>query len=310
MTKLQTRNATPISRLGFGAMQFGKTADETAARAMFEACLDAGINHFDTEFSYAGGESERMLGKLIAARKDDIFLATKAASDRPSTRQNLRDAYQQSCQRLGVDYIDLYYLHRFDDETPLAETFEALAEMQSEGLIRHIGVSNFAAWQMMKAQAICAQFGTRIDACQPMFNLVKRQVEAEILPACHDQNIVVCPYSPLGGGLLTGKYAGAASGRLIDDPIYAARYGQTWMHEAANGLSALSEALETNCATLAVAWVARHPDVSSTLISARNVSQLQSSLDALHFDLSDEAYAQISKLSPKPAPATDRSEAD
>jgi aryl-alcohol dehydrogenase-like predicted oxidoreductase len=308
MTKLYTKNGTSISRLGFGAMQFGRTAEDLAACEIFGACIASGINHFDTAFSYSGGASERMLGKLTAHMADDIILATKAASDRPATKQNLRDVCEQSRIRLGADCIDIYYLHRFDAETPLAETFGALAHMQSAGLIRYIGVSNFAAWQIMKAQAVCTTLGTKIDVCQPMYNLVKRQAATEILPACQDQDIAVCPYSPLGGGLLTGKYSGGASGRLTDDRTYAARYGQTWMHEAAKGLVSLSEALKTTSATLAVAWVAHNPAVASTLISARNIAQLQPSLDALGFELSDEAYMQISKLSPKPAPATDRSE--
>jgi 1-deoxyxylulose-5-phosphate synthase len=308
MTKLYTKNGAPISRLGFGAMQFGRTAEAPAARDMVDACITGGINHFDTAFSYSDGASEQMLGQLIAPWADDIILATKAASDRPATKQNLHDACEQSRKRLGVDCIDIYYLHRFDAETPLAETFGALAEMQSAGLIRYIGVSNFAAWQIMKAQAVCATFGTRIDVCQPMYNLVKRQAEAEILPACQDQDIAVCPYSPLGGGLLTGKYTGGASGRLTDDRTYAARYGQAWMHEAATGLVSLSETLQTVSATLAVAWVAHNPAITSTLISARNMAQLQPALDALGVELSDDAYMQISQLSPKPAPATDRSE--
>lgn len=308
MKRLETKNGTPVSRLGFGAMQFGRTADERSASEMFEACIGAGINLFDTAFSYTGGESERILGKLIASVADDILIATKAPNDRPPSAANLRTSHEESCKRLSVDTIDLYYLHRFDPETPMEETFGTLAEMQSEGVIRHIGVSNFAAWQIMKAQAVCAKFGTQIDVCQPMYNLVKRQVEVEILPACADQDIAVCPFSPLGGGLLTGKYVDGAAGRLKDDRTYAARYGQDWMHETARGLSALAERSSIPAITLAVAWVARHSAVTSTLISARNVSQLQPSLDALDLELSDDLYAEITKLSPTPAPATDRSE--
>lgn len=289
-------------------MQFGRTADEHSAREMFEVCIAAGINHFDTAFSYTGGESERILGMLAAPMADDILIATKAPNDRPSTSDNLRASHEESRKRLGVDQLDMYYLHRFDTETPLEETFGTLAEMQSQGMIRHIGVSNFAAWQIMKAQAVCAKFGTQIDACQPMYNLVKRQVEVEILPACADQDIAVCPFSPLGGGLLTGKYADGAAGRLKDDRTYAARYGQPWMHQAARGLCALSDRAAVPSSTLAVAWVARHPAVTSTLISARNASQLQPSLDALELELSDDLYAEITKLSPTPMPATDRSE--
>lgn len=308
MKRLETKNGTPISRLGFGAMQFGRNADEDSAREMFEMCISAGINHFDTAYSYTGGESERILGPLVAPVADDSLVATKAPNDRPPSAQNLRASYEKSRKRLGIDVIDLYYLHRFDAETELEETFGTLAEMQSRGMIRHIGVSNFAAWQIMKAQAVCAKFGTQIDVCQPMYNLVKRQVEVEILPACEDQDIAVCPFSPLGGGLLTGKYVDGAAGRLKDDRTYAARYGQPWMHKAARGLSALSQRSGIPATTLAVAWVAKHSAVTSALISARNASQLQPSLDAIDLELPDDLYAQITKLSPTPAPATDRSE--
>jgi aryl-alcohol dehydrogenase-like predicted oxidoreductase len=308
MKRLQTKNGTPVSRLRFGAMQFGRTADEHSAAEMFEVCIAAGINLFDTAYSYTGGASERILGKLIAPVADDILIATKAPNNRPPSAQNLRASFEESRKRLGIDTIDLYYLHRFDAETSLEETFGTLAEMQSEGMIRHIGVSNFAAWQIMKAQAICAKLGTQIDVCQPMYNLVKRQVEVEILPVCDDQDIAVCPFSPLGGGLLTGKYEEGAAGRLQDDRTYAARYGQPWMHETARGLSALAKTYSIPATTLAMAWVAQNPAVTSTLISARNASQLQPSLDALDLELSTDLVAQITKLSPTPAPATDRSE--
>ena len=254
-----------------------------------------------TAFAYTDGASERMLGKLAAPIRDRLFLSTKAANDRPATRENLQVAFDQSRSRLGVDEVDLYYLHRFDDETPLEETFDTLAGMQSDGLIRYIGVSNFAAWQMMKAQAVCAGLGTRIDAIQPMYNLVKRQAEVEILPACEDQDIAVCPYSPLGGGLLTGKYSRGLTGRLTDNKMYASRYGQAWMHETAQAFADLAEEVGTDCATLTVSWVAHHPAVTSTLISARSVEQLQPSLDA-------PLHARISATGQAPAPATDRSE--
>ncbi|MEP3686320.1 MAG: aldo/keto reductase [Sulfitobacter dubius] len=308
MTRIQTKNGTPISRLGFGAMQFGRTADGGNAKEMFETCVAAGINHFDTAYSYNGGASESMLGQILGSNVDDLIIGTKAPNDRPATSGNLYAALDESRKRLGVDGVDIYYLHRFDAETPLEETFATLAKMQSQGLIRYIGVSNFAAWQIMKAQAVCKAIGTQIDVCQPMYNLVKRQVEVEILPACADQGIAVSPFSPLGGGLLTGKYAKGAEGRLQDDKTYAARYGQPWMHEVARDLATLSQRLGIAATTLAVAWVARHPAVTSALISGRNVDQLQPSLDAMGLDLSGDSYAEISLLSPKPTPATDRSE--
>ena len=245
----------------------------------------------------------------VSPLRDRVILATKAANDRPATRENLRAALDQSRKRLDVDVVDIYYLHRFDPVTPLHETFEELARMQAEGLIRYIGVSNFAAWQVMKAQALCAWFGTKIDAMQPMYNLVKRQVEVEILPACKDQGIAVCPYSPLGGGLLTGKYARGKTGRLTTDKTYAARYGQGWMHRTATDLDKIAAGLGLDSATLAVAWVAANPCVTSTLISARALDQLRPSLAAMACDLDADTFSRITALSPTPAPATDRTKA-
>jgi aryl-alcohol dehydrogenase-like predicted oxidoreductase len=141
-----------------------------------------------------------------------------------------------------------------------------------------------------------------------MYNLVKRQAEVEILPMADDLGILVAPYSPLGGGLLTGKYGAGGSGRLSEDDRYAARYGQAQMHEAAQGLTKIAQEAGLHPATLAVAWAARHPTGPSPIISARSVEQLQPSLDALNFEMSDELYARLSALSPTPPPATDRLE--
>ena len=202
----------------------------------------------------------------------------------------------------------MLYLHRFDDETPLEETFEALAILQKDNKIRYIGVSNFAAWQVMKAQAVAEKLGTRIDVIQPMYNLVKRQAEVEIMPMCIDQGIGIVPYSPLGGGLLTGKYARGETGRLTEDDRYAARYGQSWMHDAAIAFSALADTLNVAPSTLAVAWAAHHPSRPNPIVSARNLEQLIPSLVAMNYDIDSKLYAKIAALTPTPAPATDRLE--
>jgi aryl-alcohol dehydrogenase-like predicted oxidoreductase len=207
-----------------------------------------------------------------------------------------------------MDAVDLLYLHRFDPATPLEETLETFARLQSDGVIRQIGLSNFAAWQVMKAQAVAAQFGTRIDAIQPMYNLVKRQVEVELLPMAADQGIAVFSYSPLGGGLLSGKYAAGQVGRLSEDSRYAARYGQPAMHAAAAGIAALAAEVGIPAATLAVAWVMAHPLRPNPILSARNTEQLLPSLAALDVTLDPALYARLSALYPAPPPATDRLE--
>ena len=308
MTDLSTPDGTAVSRLTFGTMQFGGKADAAESAAMYDAVRDAGINHFDTAVRYADGEAEKILGQLIKAERDKIYLATKVGYTGGSGRANIMAQFDICRRQLQQDQIDLLYLHRFDDDTPLAETFSTMAELQSAGAIRHIGVSNYAAWQVMKAQAVARDLGTGIDVMQPMYNLVKRQAEVEIFPLAADQGIRLVPYSPLGGGLLTGKYAQGGTGRLTDDPRYNARYGQDWMYTTAARLTDLARDIGTGPATLAVAWVMHHPAEPSPIISARSLAQLQPSLDAASFAMTPALYAQITALSPTPPPATDRLE--
>ncbi len=305
---LTSLNGTPASRLAFGTMQFGGRADAAASAAMFEACIAAGITHFDTAHVYTDGASETLLGQFLGSRRDELIVATKAAYSGGAGRDNILNSAETSRRRMQLDTLDVLYLHRFDPETDMAESFETFARLKEKGHIRHIGLSNFAAWQVVKAAGVAAAFGLDIAVIQPMYNLVKRQAEVEILPMADDLGILVAPYSPLGGGLLTGKYGAGGSGRLSEDDRYAARYGQAQMHEAAQGLTKIAGEAGLHPATLAVAWAARHPTGPSPIISARSVEQLQPSLDALNFEMSDELYARLSALSPTPPPATDRLE--
>lgn len=301
-------NGTPLSSLTFGTMQFGGNADAEQSRAMFDAARAAGITHFDTAYVYTGGTSETLLGEFAGPDRDNLIIATKAAYDGSSSRANILSSFDTSRQRLKMDHVDVLYLHRFDDETPLEESFDALATLKHKNQIGHIGVSNFAAWQVMKAQAVAARFEVRIDIIQPMHNLVKRQAEVEIFPMAVDQGIEIAPYSPLGGGLLTGKYADGQTGRLTEDERYTARYNVSWMHDAAVKLKSLAQELGIHPATLAVAWAMAHPARPRPIVSARSAEQLAPSLAALDFEMTPELYDQITGFSVAPPPATDRIE--
>ncbi|ETX27607.1 aldo/keto reductase [Roseivivax isoporae] len=307
-TTLTTPDGSAVPPYAFGTMQFGGRADEAQSRALFDACRAAGIRHFDTAWVYTEGRSETLLGRFAAAERDALFIATKVANTPGCGRAAIRSQFDTCRSRLGMDRIDLLYLHRFDPDTPLEETIGTLAELQDEGLVRHLGLSNSAAWQVMKAQAIATRLGTRIDVLQPMYNVVKRQAEVEILPMCASEGILPVPYSPLGGGLLTGKYAAGSSGRLTEDTMYARRYGAPEMHAAAAGLAEIARDVGIDPATLAVAWVARHAARPVPILSARSVEQVAPSLAAMGFDMDDALYARISALMPPPPPATDRSE--
>lgn len=305
---LTTLDGHDIGRFAFGTMQFGGRADESASRAMYEACRAQGLRHFDTAYVYTEGASEEILGRLIAGERESLYIATKVGMAGGGSAANMRAQFDTCRARLKLDSVDLLYLHRFDPETPLEETLSCFATLKQEGLIRHVGLSNFAAWQVMKAVALAAKLGLPIDVLQPMYSLVKRQAEVEILPMCADQGILPVPYSPLGGGLLTGKYAQGGSGRLKEDARYAARYGQEWMYQSAAALLSLAEEIGTDPATLAVAWAAAHPANPVPILSARSAEQLAPSLAALSFTMPPELYDRIAALSPKPAPATDRLE--
>ncbi len=305
---LTSPGGTPASRFAFGTMQFGDAADDTASRAMFDACLAAGITHFDTAHVYTGGRAETLLGQFAAPMRDDLVIATKAGYSGGAGRDNLIRQFDISRKRLGMDHVDILYLHRFDPDTDLRETLETFATLRRDGKITYMGLSNFAAWQVMKAACIAQQFDLPVSILQPMYNLVKRQAEVEILPMCQSEGIAVAPYSPLAGGLLTGKYAKGGAGRLTENDRYAARYGQDWMHEAARGLSRIADEIGTHPATLAAAWAAQHPAHPMPILSARSVEQLQPSLDATRFEMDADLHARLSALSPAPPPATDRLE--
>lgn len=300
------------SGLCFGTMQFGAGASETDSQQMYEDCRSAGINFFDTAYVYTEGKSEQILGGLIAPERDRIILVTKAGAVGGSSAQNIRSQLEVSLKRLNQDYTDIFFLHRFDKDIPLEETFAELLRLKEEGKFFHLGVSNFSAWQVMKAQGLALREGFPvIELLQPMYNLVKRQAEVELLPMALCEDIGVISYSPLGGGLLTGKYTkgvGSSDGRFSWDEKYAARYGPAWMHEAADGLQDIAAQAGLNPLALAVAWVARHQAITAPIISARNRVQLAPSLRAADLVMDEAVYQALCRLAPAPPPATDRLE--
>lgn len=295
-----------LPALTYGTMQWGAGASEADAQAMFEACLETGVTHFDTAWVYTDGQSEKMLGTLVQNRREDVQIATKVGYTGGAGRNNIMAQFDTCRTRLQSDYIDILYMHRFDPETSLEATIETLVDLQENRKIHHIGVSNYAAWQVMKAQAVAKAMGTQIDVIQPMYSLVKRQAEVEILPMANDQEIAIVPYSPLGGGLLTGKYSTGGTGRLTKDHRYKARYNVQWMHETAISLANIAQELGHHPATLAVTWAKGHG--CRPIISAKTMDQLAPSLAAIDLNLTLEERAKITALSRAPAPATDRLE--
>lgn len=317
--KLLGNTGVKVSTLCFGTMLFGDTVDEKTSAAMFNRCRKVGINFFDCANVYAGGRSEEILGNLIADCRDELVITTKVfGSTGPdinaggTSRRHIRRAVEDSLKWLKTDYIDVYFLHSFDKNTPIEETLRALDDLVKAGKILYPAASNFAAWQVAKALGISAREGwARFECIQPMYNLVKRQAEVEILPMAQSENVGVITYSPLGGGLLTGKYGTDKrpdAGRLVENQIYQIRYGKAIYYEVAERFTNFAQERNLNPVSLAVAWVASHPAVTAPIIGARNLEQLEGSLKSLDIDMTPELRAEISALSPEPPPATDRLE--
>ncbi len=308
-----------VSPLCLGTMSFGDEADEDVSAQMFHRARKAGINFFDTADVYGQGASEEILGKLVSGRRDEAVIASKVffptgqdVNARGLSRRHIARAVEASLARLGTEWIDFYFVHAFDELTPIEETLGALDDLQRQGKIRYPAVSNWAAWQIAMALGISArEHLARFELIEPMYNLVRRQAEVEILPLAEAQKMGVVTYSPLGGGLLTGKYGTGKrpeSGRLVENARYADRYGLQTDYATADRFTAFAQEIGVTPATLAVAWAMAHPAVTAPIIGARNLDQLEDSLAALNVEMTGELREKISALSPAPAPATDRTE--
>jgi aryl-alcohol dehydrogenase-like predicted oxidoreductase len=308
-----------VSELCLGTMTFGKEADRRTSQAIYRRCRDAGINFFDCANVYSSGEAERILGDLITGERHQLILTSKIGSSMGAgpnreglSRRHILQECEESLRRLNTDWIDVYFAHRFDSLVPIEESLHTFDILVQQGKVRYIGVSNWAAWQIAGALGACALKGFQpIRVIQPMYNLVKRQAEVELLPLAQASGLAVMAYNPLGGGVLTGKYGRApdqATGRLAENAMYRKRYAEAWMFEAAQSLKAIGTDVGVSPVSLAVAWVAHHAAVTCPIIGARSIEQLEPALRAPEIELTAELYQRLSALAPSPPPATDRSE--
>jgi len=313
------RTGVTVSRLCFGTMSFAREADEQTAAQMFRRCRDAGINFFDCANVYSWGRAEEMLGKLIRDGRHELVITSKVGAamgeglnQRGLSRRHIMQQAEASLRRLGTDWLDVYFCHCEDRLTPVEETLRALDDLVRQGKVRYLGVSNWTAWRVARALGTAERLGfSPIQVIQPMYNLAKRTAEVEILPMAQAEGLGVITYSPLGGGLLTGKYAAGqkpTEGRLLVHKGYAQRYAQRVYHDIAERFCAYAVKLGLSPVTLAVAWVNAHPAVTAPIIGARNVAQLEPSLAAADYEMTPEQWNEISALTPPVPVATDRDE--
>ena len=314
--KLLGRSGVKVSELCFGTLSFGGEADEAASAAMYKACREVGINFFDCADQYSMGKSEEILGRLMKGQREDLVITTKCfnptgedVNARGTSRRHLTRAVEASLKRLQTDRVEVLFLHHYDKRTPLEESVRALEDLVRSGKVLYPAVSNWSAWQTQRAVDIQERNNwARLQVIQPMYNLVKRQAEVELLPMAEANGIGVTPYSPGAAGLLSGKYSGAATGRLKTNKMYEARYGEAWMFEVAEKFAAFCKQKGLHPVSTAVAWVGAHPAVTAPIIGARNLGQLQASLDAVKVHMTPALHAEIGALSRTTPPATDRLE--
>jgi aryl-alcohol dehydrogenase-like predicted oxidoreductase len=281
-----------VSRASLGTMTFGSSTDEATAQRMVERCLDAGVNFFDTANVYNQGAAESALGRALGPKRHQVIVATKVfgkMGDGPDdgglSRAAVRKAIDQSLQRLGRDYVDIYYLHQPDYNTPIEETVTVLQELVGAGKIRYPAVSNYAAWQVAEIHALAQKNAFKPPhISQVMYNLLARHIEDEYLSFASRYGIAVIPYNPLAGGLLTGKQrpdAGPIPGSRFDkNPMYLERYWHEETFAAVGELGAVALRAGKTLVELALQWLLSQPQVASIILGASTMEQLEENLKA------------------------------
>ena len=314
------RTGTLVSTLCLGTMTFGAETDSAGSHAQLDRFVERGGNFVDTADVYSRGVSEQIIGDWLRARpdaRDGLVIATKGRfpmgegrNDLGLSRTHLSRALDASLKRLQTDRVEILYLHMHDPLVPVEEAMRALEDAVRAGKVLYPAISNWSAWQVQQALGVQdANNWARIQAIQPMYNLVKRQAEVELLPMAQANGVSVFPYSPAGAGLLSGKYLEKKSqGRLVANKMYTARYGEAWMHEVAEKYVAFCKSRGLHPVSAAVAWVGAHPGVTAPIIGARSVQQLQASLDSVKIEMGQALWNELAALSRTPAPATDRLE--
>lgn len=302
-----------VSRICLGCMTYGRRTErwqwaleEEESRPFIQRALELGINFFDTADVYTGGASEEVVGRALRdfAKRDQVVLATKVfgvmgpgPNDAGLSRKHIFDAIDASLRRLGTDYVDLYQIHRWDDNTPIEETLEALHDVVKAGKARYIGASSMYAWQFAKALYTADKHGwTRFVSMQNHYNLAYREEEREMLPLCRDQGIGVIPWSPLARGLLARRPDAAETDRSKTDAYSRTLYTRENDRAIAARVSDIAEARGIANAQVALAWMLSKPIITAPIVGASKSHHLEDAVAALDVQLSAEEIAQLEEL--------------
>ena len=298
-----------VSAIGLGGNTFGRYVDAAGTARIIHHALDLGINFFDTADAYTKGVSEDQVGKALADRRGKGLIASKVAmpmgdgpNDQGLSRAHIIAGVEASLRRLGTDYLDLLQVHRWDPETPIEETMRALDDLVRAGKVRYLGCSNFAAWQLTQSLWVSDKRGlAQFVSVQPRYNLLDRAIEAELIPACRAFGVGVIPYSPLAGGILTGKYRGGARpagsrGADQEGAGFFARQLAGKDEAAVERLAAWAEARGKMVGDLAIAWLTSQPEVSSVIAGVTSPEQVETNVSAADWSLTADEVAEVGKL--------------
>jgi aryl-alcohol dehydrogenase-like predicted oxidoreductase len=292
------KSGLKVSAIGLGSNQFGGKVDAGKTKDIIHAALDLGINFIDTADVYQGGRSEEFIGKALAGRRQEAHIATKvyfkvgdSPNDRGASRQHIMEGVEASLRRLNIEYIDLYQIHRWDEETPIEETMRALDDLVRAGKVRYIGASNFSSWQLVWSNTLAEDNGwTRFVSIQPHYHLLERGIEEDLVPACKYFDIGILPYFPLAGGFLTGKYAQnhpAPPGSRGEDSEYVQSYMTKDNYKTLEKLKAFANEKGRSLNELAHAWLLAQPQISSVISGATSVEQVQANAASEDWELVD-----------------------
>jgi 1-deoxyxylulose-5-phosphate synthase len=307
-----------VSRICLGTMTFGSQTDEAAAAAMLDCCLDRGVNFVDTANVYNAGRSEEIVGRLLKGRRDRVVLASKVgikAGEAPEqqglSRAAIAAGIEATLRRLGTDHLDFYYLHQPDDATPMEESLAAMDALVRQGKVRFLGASNYASWQVCRLLWLAERNGwPAVRLVQPMYNLLSRGIEQELLPMCRAFGLATIAYNPLAGGLLTGKHRIAAplpGTRFDGNRVYRDRYWHEANFAAIARLGEVAAAAGTSLVGLALRWALHHTPVDCLVLGASRLEQLQENLDVVEqgplpenvIEACNEVWKELRGVSPQ-----------
>ena len=306
------RSGLKLSRIGLGTMTWGRDTDELEAANQLRIYLDAGGNFIDTAAVYGDGDAERVIGGFLGTlvARDEITIATKAGVSFKSgertinnSRASLLQDLDASLERLGVEYVDLWQIHQWDNQTPLEETLSALDYAVSSGRVRYVGVSNFASWQIARAATIQNPFFGKValSSAQSEYSLLNRTIEPEVMPACHEVGVGFIAWSPLGRGVLTGKYrSGTPSDSRGASPHFSgfiAPYLESGARQIADAVAVAAEGLGYSPVEVALGWVRDRPGVSSAIVGARTGAQLRGALSVEEIEIPTQVREALDEIS-------------